>query len=382
MPTPTDQKYLKKPSEAPAIARPSSSVLLISPTNQILFLRRVRTSSSFASAHVFPGGALSSTHDGAIPAVDSPARHRDGPAYRLAAIRETFEECGILLAKDKGTGQFFTNISDGEREEGRKAVHGGKIRFGELLERWGAEPDVDALTPLTRWITPPNVPRRFSTQMYLYFLPLGSSSPTTHAAASKSATSAASSDGANEDLDTAPEIVIPNPTHDGGIEHTAARFLPPHKWISFARQNRIILFPPQFFLTLLLAPYLAPTITSPTSPIPSIAELQAERDALKEYLGTPREYQGVEEVSFREACISPVVLGQGQYGERGQDGIGKGVGRDTAVLALDYPGKEVEGSGRKGLRKWVVTTKFKSDGPRDVNVRSRADILGSGRVML
>lgn len=320
---------------------------------------------------MFPGGALSKTHDGAIPDINDPGRHQDGPAYRLAAIRETFEECGILLAKRKTSGKLFTDISDEEREQGRRAVHSGKVKFTDLLERWGAVPDTDALIPFTRWVTPANVPKRFSTQMYLYFLPLNSTSPT------KQAASAGTPPGAG--VEEEDELVIPNPTHDGGIEHTAARFLPPNKWIDLARQNRIILFPPQFFLTLLLAPYLSAAVTSPSSPTPSIQELQQERENLMDFLVKPRMYDGKPEVPFSEACISPVVLGKGEYGEGKQDGVG-GLDRHTAVLVLDRPGREVEvqGHGRRGIREWVVTTKFKGEGPRDVDVRRREDVLGKG----
>jgi 8-oxo-dGTP pyrophosphatase MutT (NUDIX family) len=276
----------------------------------------------------------------------------------MAAIRETFEECGILLAKSKKTGKLFTEISDAEREQGRRAVHAGTVKFSDLLAQWGAEADTEALLPFTRWITPPNVPKRFSTQMYIYFLPLGSVSPT-------------------DGLEGEDELVIPKPTHDGGIEHTAARFLPPNKWIDLARQNRIILFPPQFLLTLLLAPYLSATVTSPSSPTPALAELQREREKVMEFLRRPRVYEGKPEVSFAEACISPIVLGKGQYGENAQDGVG-GVDRHTAVLVLDQPGKEVDaqGQGRRGIREWVVTTKFKGEGPRDVDVRKREEVLG------
>ncbi|KAF2708032.1 hypothetical protein K504DRAFT_503219 [Pleomassaria siparia CBS 279.74] len=361
-----DHKPLKNAPKVPAVAKPSSSVLLISPTNQILFLHRVRTSSSFASAHVFPGGALSKTHDGPIPAPEDPMRHTDGPAYRLAAIRETFEESGILLATSKKTGRLFTEISDEEREQGRRDVHSGKVKFIDLMENWGAVPDVEGLKPFTRWITPENVPKRFSTQMYIYLLPL----------AQISSASDSSSSGLKAEED---EIVIPTPTHDGGIEHTAARFLPANKWINLARQNRIILFPPQFLLTLLLSTYLAPTVTGPDSPIPSLSQLQAERDALLSFLYKPRTYAGEPEVSFAEACISPVALGKGEYGDKGQDGVG-GVGRDTAVLVLDRPGNEVQGRGRRGLKEWVVTTKFVKTGPSDVDVRRREDVLGTTRV--
>ncbi|KAL6702805.1 hypothetical protein ACN47E_000941 [Coniothyrium glycines] len=368
MSTTAAHQPLKKQPKTPAVPRPSASVLLISPTNQILLLHRVSKASSFASAHVFPGGALSKTHDGEIPDVDHPGRHKDGPAYRMAAVRETFEESGILLAKSKKTGRLFTDISDSEREEGRRAVHAGKTKFSDLLETWGAVPDTESLIPFTRWVTPPNVPKRFSTQMYIYFLPLGSVSPTKHASPKGTPPSAG--------LEEEDEIVIPNPTHDGGIEHTAARFLPPNKWIDLARQNRIILFPPQFFLTLMLSPYLAATVTSPSSPTPSTSELQVEREKLLDFLSKPRTYDGKPEVSFAEACISPIVLGKGDYGESGQDGIG-GVDKHTAVLTLDYPGKEVEaqGQGRKGIREWIVTTKFKGEGPRDVDVKKRGEVL-------
>ncbi|KAG9199119.1 hypothetical protein G6514_009037 [Epicoccum nigrum] len=371
MSSPADHQPSKKPMKEPPVPRPSSSVLLISPTNQVLLLHRVKKASSFASAHVFPGGALSKTHDGAIPDVNEPARHQDGPAYRLAAIRETFEECGILLAKSKTTGKLFTDISDEEREEGRRAVHSGTTKFTDLLVKWGALPDTESLIPFTRWITPPNVPKRFSTQMYLYFLPLNSTSPT------KKAAPAGTPPGSG--VEEEDELVIPNPTHDGGIEHTAARFLPPNKWIDLARQNRIILFPPQFFLTLMLSPYLSASVTSSSSPTPSTTELALEREKLMAFLKKPRMYAGRAEVSFAEACISPVVLGKGEYGEKSQDGVG-GVDKHTAVLVLDRPGREVEaqGAGRSGIREWVVTTKFKGEGPRDVDVKRREEVLGSG----
>lgn len=202
--------------------------------------------------------------------------------------------------------------------------------------------------------------------MYLYFLPLESQSP----GKARSTTAKEYNGASDSTLEEEADIVIPHPTHDGGIEHTAARFLPPNKWISLANQNRIILFPPQYFLTWHLAPFLSPTVTSPNSPIPSTAELQKERDRVLEFL------RSEEGNAFGKAIISPVVLGKGDYGEKAQDGIG-GVDKDTAVLRLDYPGPELEKEGVKGeITKWIVTTKFKKDGPRDVRVVEREKILG------
>lgn len=120
------------------------SILLVSPTNQVLLLRRVQTSSSFASAHVFPGGNLSSFHDGELTVVGGPAMHEDGPAYRLAAVRETFEESGILLAKKAGQSRErgLLHVPDEVREAGRREVHANRARFTEWLKSVGGEPDV------------------------------------------------------------------------------------------------------------------------------------------------------------------------------------------------------------------------------------------------
>ena len=119
--------------------RPSSSVVLISPQNQVLLLHRVQTSTSFASAHVFPGGNLDTFHDGDIPAVDSPERHQDGLAYRIGAIRETFEETGILLAKKDGE---LVNLTIEERDAARKKIHGNQVKFQDWLQSLGATPDL------------------------------------------------------------------------------------------------------------------------------------------------------------------------------------------------------------------------------------------------
>lgn len=117
--------------------------MVLSPTNQLLLLHRVQTSTSFPSAHVFPGGNLSKFHE-AVPAEDAQDRHRDSEAYRLGAIRETFEEAGILLAKKKGGNGNgdLVELSPGEVEEARKKIHGNTVRFGDWVESVGGTPDV------------------------------------------------------------------------------------------------------------------------------------------------------------------------------------------------------------------------------------------------
>lgn len=118
------------------------SVILISPKNEILLLHRVKTSTSFASAHVFPGGNLSN-QDGPCPPPEDLARHEDSPSYRRAAIRELFEESGILLAKE-GASKKMLVVDEETRENGRRLIHQNKVTFAEWLRQQNAtaEPDI------------------------------------------------------------------------------------------------------------------------------------------------------------------------------------------------------------------------------------------------
>lgn len=154
MPTPLQKQYMSSTpkSKTPAVARPSASILLISPSNQILLLHRVRTSSSFPSAHVFPGGNLEEKQDGPVPKEEEEGRHRDGEAYRRAAVRECFEESGILLARKRGEGSggkgALLEVVEGEREWARKEIHAGRLGFGEWVEEKGGVLDTGMFNSL------------------------------------------------------------------------------------------------------------------------------------------------------------------------------------------------------------------------------------------
>ncbi|QDS70290.1 hypothetical protein FKW77_007999 [Venturia effusa] len=315
--------------------KPSSSVILVSPTNEVLLLHRVQTSRSFPSAHVFAGGNVDPFHDGAVPTDGDPNRHIDSETYRLAAVRETFEESGILLAFNNGFGRLL-EVEDSEREAGRKAVHKKEVPFTKWLSQKGGRPDTENLIPFTRWITPPNVPKRFTTQMYIYFLPV----------------STANVSRIGGPLSSAREALIPSPTHDGGLEHTEARFLPASTWLEKARSGEVILFPPQFFLLTLVSQFLTPKV--PNAPTHEMIEQQ--RKQLKQFIkrgGDP---------PWGEACISPQAL-------IGQLGNGK------VVLSLEHPGLDLEQHGRKGVKDFVVLVKFSKEGPRDVEIKTRKEIM-------
>jgi 8-oxo-dGTP pyrophosphatase MutT (NUDIX family) len=62
----------------------------------------------------------------------------------MAAIRETFEESGILLAKNKRTGELLA-VDEKERERARKAVHDGTVTFPTWLAEQGGVADIGSL---------------------------------------------------------------------------------------------------------------------------------------------------------------------------------------------------------------------------------------------
>lgn len=305
-----------------------ASVLLLSPTNQLLLLARVKTSSSFSSAHVFPGGNLSEFHEG-VPA-EGPERHIDGKAYRLGAIRETFEESGILLAHKVGDKNTLLELPEDVKEAGRKAIHSDKVKFSDWLAEQGGEADVDALIPFTRWITPPTVPKRFTTQMYVYMLPL--------------------------DLPDArdQEKVVHTPTHDGGLEHTAAAFDDVRDWLDKAKNGDIVIYPPQVYLLTLLGQFL-------TGP----GNYGKQREEVRQFLkSTPTgKTEPTCNISWAEKVISPMPIPSIQR----VDG--------KSVLSLEASGPELKGSGRAGDFDRVVLVKRLSKEPREVEVAWRADVM-------
>ncbi|KAK3395988.1 hypothetical protein B0T20DRAFT_455763 [Sordaria brevicollis] len=305
----------------PLPIRPSSSVILLSPTNQILLLHRVAKSSSFASAHVFPGGNLSSFHEGDYyPLPEGEELHVDSEAYRLAAVRETFEESGILLARrknggGKGEGEML-ELSEEELEEGRKVVFGDKVRFGEWLDSKGGVADIENLHPFTRWITPANQRRRFTTQMYLYMLPL--LSPTSPLPQGQSQTTS----------------LVQTPTHDGGIEHTSAIFSPASTWLSQASAGDIILYPPQFYLLTLIARFLPPQPSN-------YAEQRENLLTFLRRVPTSSVPHPTSNIPWAEKVMSPEVVGAFAKA------TGKSYGAGRVILGLAKPGRELLGVGSK-----------------------------------
>lgn len=146
--------------------RPAATVMLIrdaepgtDPGRIEVFMLRRTTSAAFASGmYVFPGGKLD-TADG------------EGElGFRVAAIREAFEEAGVLLARHADGSSV---AADHPAFDHRSEVHAGSMAFAELCARHQLIPDVEGLYWVAHWLTPKGeAARRFDTRFYLAAAPV------------------------------------------------------------------------------------------------------------------------------------------------------------------------------------------------------------------
>ena len=141
----------------PVTPRPAATVLLVREQNpwELLLVHRPGGADFAPGAYVFPGGGV----------------HEQDRAWSDeiagAAVRETFEETGILLARKRG--RF---ARDAECKELRKAIGAG-ASFVAAMQAAGLDPAFDELVIFARWVTPAQLRRRFDTRFFLAQLPAG-----------------------------------------------------------------------------------------------------------------------------------------------------------------------------------------------------------------
>ena len=91
-----------------------------------------------------------------------------------AAVRETFEECGVLLARDRaGRAPDADELASAAWEERRIGLAEARVPLATVLIQAGLAAAASALHPWARWITPGFERRRFDTWFYLARLPAG-----------------------------------------------------------------------------------------------------------------------------------------------------------------------------------------------------------------
>jgi 8-oxo-dGTP pyrophosphatase MutT (NUDIX family) len=167
------------PADA-VVPRPASTILLLrdGPDSEIEVFMMVRHYEiDFNSgALVFPGGSVDKGDQEIIenPELYSGGEGLDASAlsFRIAAIRETFEESGILLARARGSKVLIDARRASEIEVGhRSELCEGKTTFRKVLADSGILLALDELVPYAHWITPEGVPKRFDTWFFLAAAP-------------------------------------------------------------------------------------------------------------------------------------------------------------------------------------------------------------------
>jgi len=169
-----------------AASRPASTILLLRDGAgvdgksrdevEVFMMVRHHQIEFNSGALVFPGGSVDAGDKEIVARSDlysgGEALSEAERGFRIAAIRETFEESGILLARSKDSGAPVDARRAGEIADAhRVALNEHKISFLSILADNGLQLALDTLVPYAHWITPEGMPKRFDTWFFLAAAP-------------------------------------------------------------------------------------------------------------------------------------------------------------------------------------------------------------------
>jgi 8-oxo-dGTP pyrophosphatase MutT (NUDIX family) len=157
------------------VPRPAATVVLLrdgADGPEAFLLRRNRSSGFVPGAWVFAGGRVdeADADAGIWEGDDSPAD--PPPAYWAAAVRELFEETGVLLARARD-GRFAPDSTDEDAATWRERLLEDDATLLETLAALDARPAIDRIVHIAHWITPVDEPRRYDTHFFLGGMPGG-----------------------------------------------------------------------------------------------------------------------------------------------------------------------------------------------------------------
>ncbi len=170
----------------PVVLRDAATVLILrdgSDGLEVFMLRRNLNSDFVGGAYVFPGGAVDpdDRHIDLEPVCegrsDADASRRlgidsGGLAFWVAAIRESFEEAGVLLAYDLDGMVDLDDAASMERwAHHRQQVDSGQLTMVDLCRLEGLRLAVDGMHYFSHWVTPEGSPRRYDTRFFLAAAP-------------------------------------------------------------------------------------------------------------------------------------------------------------------------------------------------------------------
>jgi len=153
---------------------------------EVFMMRRTLNAAFVGGFYVFPGGAVDDADRAAevearcTGLTDADASEQlsipsGGLAYWVAAVRECFEEAGVLLAA--GADGTLVHFGEPEMEERfetyRRAVHSGERRLIDICADEGLRLAVGDIEYVSHWITPAGEPRRFDTRFFVARAPIG-----------------------------------------------------------------------------------------------------------------------------------------------------------------------------------------------------------------
>jgi 8-oxo-dGTP pyrophosphatase MutT (NUDIX family) len=172
------------PEEVPL--RPAATVMLIDdrPDLQVFMMERHANTVFAGGMWVFPGGAVDHQDDSsyfsgiATHRTDGEASElmnleKGGLAYYMAAIRETFEEAGVLLAlhQEDESPLHIAEASAARFQQHRDQLNAGEIDLKTILKKESLLADVGQMHYIARWITPLGSPRRFDARFFIARIP-------------------------------------------------------------------------------------------------------------------------------------------------------------------------------------------------------------------
>ncbi len=165
------------------VPRPAATLILVRDAGagmEVFMIRRTQSAVFIGGAHVFPGGGVDASDGSAELAAhcegldDAEASRmlgveRGGLAYWTAALRECFEEAGLLLAHDADGS--YADLNDEQHrqvfEQWREAIRAGRSTLADLCREHGLRLAAERLAYYSHWITQPGRPRRYDTRFFV-----------------------------------------------------------------------------------------------------------------------------------------------------------------------------------------------------------------------
>lgn len=163
--------------------RPAATIMIVrdaQPQFEVFMLRRTRGASFAGGMYVFPGGRVDGDdhlhkYDGVrVPPTPEQAPQLAALGYEwrgfyVAAIRETFEEAGLLLAyeADSSLLSYETDAKEARFDAYRTPLHDNELSLLELCQREGLQLAFDQVHFFNRFVTPAGRPRRFDTRFFI-----------------------------------------------------------------------------------------------------------------------------------------------------------------------------------------------------------------------